>query len=811
MMSRSLFLASAAFAFQTPAAAQAQSAPAGVAPSATPANADPADEGEEIVVTGTKPRGSVFGDIPAENLLNSRDIRATGATSIAELLTALGPQLGSARGRGGEAPVILLNGQRISGFQEIRDVPPEAIERAEILPEEVALKYGYAADQRVLNIVLRQRFRSTSVRADAGLATDGGYANGLADVSRLMIGTKGRTSLAVHAEGNSALTESERSIALQTIAGQPNSPDPRTARTLVGSQRLLRATASANRTVLGDVSATLTGEVSHNDGRSLFGLSNGAGSAPLKRDRYNDTGHLGLSLNGSKQRWRYSVTGTADLATAITLSDPLLAAGPATLRDRSRSTRTSGGMDATLTGPLATLPAGRANVTLRAGADTLHLDSVSTRAGTFAPANLARDHAVGSVSIDLPIAKRNGALGAIGSLTLNANVAVDHYSDAGTLTTWGAGLNWSPALRLNLITSFTREEGAPSINNLGDPILTTPGTRVFDYTTGQTALVTAVTGGNPALLADSRRVWKLGANWQPWEKTDLRLRADFVSSRLTNPVQTFPGPSAALEAAFPSRFTRDTAGTLTSVDFRPVNYASARSDTVRIGFDFSKPLKSAAPPQALIDQFRRLRDQAGPAASGGPPRDGDRRGGGGGGGGPFGGNQRGRLSLSLTDTIALVDRAVIRPGLAPLDFLDGAAASGGSGGGRSRHLVEAQAGYNNNGFGARLSANYRSATRVTGGQAGDLAFSPLATFDVRLFANLGENLPLLAKHPWMRGASVRIEAANLFNARQQVRDRLGTIPFGYQADLLNPIGRTVTISLRKLFIPSRFGQRPRTG
>jgi len=33
----------------------------------------------------------------------------------------------------------------------------------EILPEEVALKYGYPAVQRVVNIVLRRRFRTTTV------------------------------------------------------------------------------------------------------------------------------------------------------------------------------------------------------------------------------------------------------------------------------------------------------------------------------------------------------------------------------------------------------------------------------------------------------------------------------------------------------------------------------------------------------------------------------------------------------------------------------------------------------------------------
>ena len=144
----------------------------------------------------------------------SRDVRATGATNISELLDAIAPQIGSTQGRGGEQPVLLLNGQRISGFRELRDIPTEAISRVEILPEEVALKYGYRADQKVVNIVLRNRFRSTAVQVAGTTATEGGYVGGNGDVTRLMIDKAGRTTFNLHAEGNGMLTEDERNILL---------------------------------------------------------------------------------------------------------------------------------------------------------------------------------------------------------------------------------------------------------------------------------------------------------------------------------------------------------------------------------------------------------------------------------------------------------------------------------------------------------------------------------------------------------------------------------------------------------------------
>jgi outer membrane receptor protein involved in Fe transport len=149
----------------------------------------------------------------------------------------------------------------------------------------------------------------------------------------------------------------------------------------------------------------------------------------------------------------------------------------------------------------------------------------------------------------------------------------------------------------------------------------------------------------------------------------------------------------------------------------------------------------------------------------------------------------------------LVDEVTIRDGLPKLDYLNGDAL--GSTGGRSRHEVEAQGGYYNNGLGARVSANWRSGTRVDSSTGDDLHFSPLATFDLRLFANLGERFDLVAKHPWLRGSSVRLEVNNVFDSKPRVRDSAGGVPSSYQPDLLDPLGRTISISIRKLFLPPR--------
>jgi len=839
MTSRSLLLSSASLLFPfSPALAQDQQpvpsqapaavarAPAPASPDATAAAAAQPDEvgdEEEIVITGAKPRGSVVGDIPPENTLDARDVRATGASNINELLDALAPQIGSAQGRGGERPVLLLNGQRIASFREMRDIPTEAIQRVEILPEEVALKYGYSANQKVVNIVLRQRFRSTTAQVGAGTATDGGYVNGNGDLTRFLVQRNGRTTINLHAEGNTMLTEAERNIRLSPDAGTNGTTDQELrARSLIGSKRDIRGSVTFNRQLSTSVSGTLNAELEHTNGRSLIGLNENL-LEPLARRNSADSAHIGGTLNGqTKSQWRWTVTSNADLDTIITHTDRT--SSPS---DRARETTASADMTGTANGTLFKLPAGNATTTLTLGGSTMHLDSSRTRLSSSS--SLSRTTGTAGINVDLPISRRGRDFSALGNLTLNGNAEVNRLSDFGTMTKIGAGVNYSPLNRLNFIASWTREEGAPSINQLGDPVLETPGSRIFDFTTGQTVLVDAITGGNRNLRADRRTVTKLSGNWQPFPNTDLRLRADYVHQTIDRPISNIT-VTPTIEAAFPTRFSRDGSGQLVRVDLTPVNFDKSTRDQLRFGFDFTHALKSRQPSQAVIQQMRAQfgfgpRGSQGNAAGGGPtgqpgsgnaaspPPEGagpasgssEARGGArgfGGGRGFFGGGggNRGRITFSLTDTLTFVDKVRIAPGLPQLDYLHGDAA--GSTGGTPRHNVEAQAGYFNNGLGARIGANWRSATNVSTLTGDDLHFASYGTFDLRLFANPGDIPEVVVKHPWMRGTQLRFEVNNVFNARPRVHDAAGAVPLGYQPGLLEPLGRTVMITFRKLFLPS---------
>jgi hypothetical protein len=174
--------------------------------------ADEDPPSREIVVTAERIRGSVDTDVPPVEELNEADITALGASSLTDLVAAVAPQANSGRGRGGGMPIILLNGQRVSGFRELRDLPPEAIRQVQIFPEEVALKYGFRPDQRVINFILKDNFAAFAAEFEHAQPQDGGFASNEFETTLTRIGKTTRFNLDIELERATALTESERDL-----------------------------------------------------------------------------------------------------------------------------------------------------------------------------------------------------------------------------------------------------------------------------------------------------------------------------------------------------------------------------------------------------------------------------------------------------------------------------------------------------------------------------------------------------------------------------------------------------------------------
>ncbi|RSV07428.1 TonB-dependent receptor [Sphingomonas koreensis] len=151
------------------------------------------------------------------------------------------------------------------------------------------------------------------------------------------------------------------------------------------------------------------------------------------------------------------------------------------------------------------------------------------------------------------------------------------------------------------------------------------------------------------------------------------------------------------------------------------------------------------------------------------------------------------------DLLALADKITIRDGPPELDLLNGSAT--GSRGGSPRHQIELRTGVVRDGIGIRLNADWQSATRVRGGatSADELRFDDFATVNLRLFATLGPQFKFVRDNRWLAGTRVTMSVDNLFDSRLKVTNAAGTTPLSYQPALLDPLGRTVKISVRKLF------------
>lgn len=756
------------------------------------------NELDPLTIEGAKP-GDTEGLIEPELELDEEAIRTLGANTLGELLSKLAPVLANARGRSDQPPVILINGQRSTG--NMSDIPTEAILRIAPLREEEALAHGYRADQLVLNVVLKKRFNATTVTNEGQWLAQGGRASTDQLLNLFKVQGEGRTLASVRYHWDSPLFEDERGAVRTPVAGgsealadQVVGGDLTASRTLLPRIEQAKLDVTHTRPLRGGAIATIGGDVQIGSSASFRGLPAVALDPPGDLDVYryidapealkvrNDTRKVGLvaGLSGRKTHWRWNLDGGVDrsesasrigrgldttaLRAAVAagevdptaaIRDDLIRYAP---RDTADSVATSAKLDMTLNGTVAGLPAGRMRATVRVGADHRQFDSESVRSGVRVEQVLTRDRGTLQASLDAPLVSGAGALAFLGKLSVNANGQYEQFSDIGGLLTAGGGMNWTPIKGLNISADYSWEEGEPTPQQLNNPVQQTAITPVYDYATGQTAFVTLTSGGNPNLRPDSRQLIKLGVNYKPFETRDLRLSTNYVRTRIDDPIAGFPSASADLEAAFPSRFTRDAQGRLTAIDTRSVNFAHADTEDLR----------------SRVTYVRRW-------------------------GGPKPGIGPNSMFIALNDRWRLRDEVTIREGMAPLDKLKGA--SLGQFNASPRHEINLSFNVGVPGYTFTAAGFWRTPTRVDGGARGqDLRFSTPPVLILMGTVDLGANKVLAEHRPWLKGTKLTLNIENVFDSYMHVRDSQGRTPENYQEALVKTAGgRGVRMSLRKQF------------
>lgn len=875
-------------------------------------DADFAADNGELLDDGTivvrAIRGAVDTNIPALQEYDAEDIASLGAGSLEELIAVLSPQTNSGRGRGSGRPIFLLNGQRISSFRELRDLPPEAIQRVQIFPEELALQYGFSADQRVINFILVDNFMALTSELEYGEATQGGRGQGEVEATFTRIQKGGRLNIDLEYSRSTALTEDERNII------QPDSPqtdllavtDPDNIgafRTLLPENETFEANASYGKEIATATRLQMNASFTDSNNLGLNGLNstifnlpanspfNNLGadqsvlrtlSAPRPLEQRTNSQNIAASaaLNGNIKRTNWAINADYQRARTDTiidqradfavlqaqidagLIDPLAAnlgsSLPPPEQNFAQSVLETLTLNANLRSQIAYLPSGPVNLTLNAELVDLGLDTENIIAGIASEASLQRTAIAGSANISIPLSERDGVVPAIGALSIDGNIGFRNLSDFGGLLNYGFGLNWGPSEELSFQVSFIGSEAAPSIGQLGNPVIVTPNVPIFDFATNSTVFATVISGGNAALLQEERRDVRISANYRPASIEGLTFNAEFFRNRSFNTANNFPTFTPEIENAFADRIVRNDAGSLISIDRRPVNFAEVQSDSLRYGIIFFKSFGASGRPGGFGGSGRG-RGGARPDASSG--------GAGGGANGPatsgaapaqeavrgrpadvsanptssanpsasannstnaeqsergseaqtqqnarqqrpsrasgfFGSPPgSGSWSISVFHRIRFNESVLIAPGIAPLDLLNGSSVSGSTG--AIRHSAELEGGWFKDGMGFRISGNFEGPSQVDGGglNAGSpmLDFGAIATFNLRTFLNFDNREKITSALPFLKGSRLSLRINNIFDAQQDVRDQDGNVPLQFQPAFRDSLGRFVELNWRKRF------------
>ena len=802
---------------------------------------------KEIVVTGQ--RGSIARGIEPVATLDVDAIAATGATNMSELLRAIRATTQSADG---SDPVFLLNGQRTSGYQDIGSLPPEAIDKVEVLPEPAALKFGYPPTRRVVNFITKRRFGQTEVRATLGAATDGGSSLNSQNFVMTRLRQDRRISVSLEHRHTGDLLQSARDI----------NPDPDVLFDSIGNVTAVNggeidpALSSAAGEVVtvapvpifdpGNLSAYVAGA---NQPR-LFDLGPYRTLAPendawkaesVFADKLGDTLSGSLSLLAERSRDR-TLVGPAAATLIVPASNPYSPFGTDfilqrylteadLLRFRQTTTTLRGG--GVLRGVVAgwkwdltasleqKLVSARNESGIDLGEVSAAIESGENPFGPFS-ADMLSDRLVDNVR---QRTRTSGAKGVItntpfslpaGDATLTGNAEIERLSvDSST-----RGAN-----PFDLDLSRTRSEAGFAIDlpiaSRDNEVLAAIG----DLSVNASATARNVTdvGG----LYDR----SFGLAWGPVK--GLQILIQNKRNEAAPPIDQLSTPVVTVEnyGVFDFQSGRTEIVTLTqggnpdllpqSKHVRSIGFSAKpipdrdlrlnatfedttiRNQTGNI-YALTPEVEEIFPERVERDEngdlvavtfqplnFYRQRQQvlSVTLAANGPIGRKPAE--------PKAGEKsktRPNFWAGVGPSFRFKDELVLRKGSPALNLLDGDTITGW---GTPRVSGYFYGGLNYLGNGLNVDGWFQGSNRVrSDNPASDLRFAPI--FKLNMSAQISVH-HFLRKEDWTRQMQFKVEVTNVTNARQHVRNANGETPSRFQLDYMDPIGRTVKATLRKRF------------
>ncbi|WP_448547908.1 TonB-dependent receptor plug domain-containing protein [Thalassotalea fusca] len=206
-----------------------------------------AEEGadvERIEVTGSRIKRSEFESASPISVFDSKQILATGVTSVDEFLKDIpafsGFQLGASTNNGNDGQkkvdlrglsfnrtLVLINGRRQvgdvndDGAVDINSVPIGMVKRIEVLKDGASTIYGADAIAGVVNIILKDDFEGFEITANWGAGTEDGQAENLG--ISMVAGTasdKGSFTVGMEYSRQHEMKQAEKSWATEALYPQ---------------------------------------------------------------------------------------------------------------------------------------------------------------------------------------------------------------------------------------------------------------------------------------------------------------------------------------------------------------------------------------------------------------------------------------------------------------------------------------------------------------------------------------------------------------------------------------------------------------
>lgn len=719
-------------------------------------------ETSDIVVTGRRSKSIQLKDV--RDTVLPETIKAYGADSIGDLLNRLSARFGRNFS-------ILVNGRRLAVVDAVNALPPEALERIELLKPSKANDYGLPAGEAVINLALRPRFQFMTVEGGGSVTTkgDGDTENAALRYSRIRGDKRFNAAFAYTRQGG--LLESDRTDISQTTS-DPSAP----YRSLISRRNAVTLTAGYAQP-LGALNLDLSSQASIGRTDTLSGIVI-AGKNALGTPLYGSSTqrgdarlfNLGATLSGNAGRyfWTLLLNGEISWATTANRQGQQIDVAPrdvgsvGTLGPNVVSRTKSVGATSTFGGPLFSIPTGAITVD---GSVSLKLNSLSSTVSTV-PTSIAANRYTAMTAqggITVPITHKGpDGLGVLGDLSLAQRFDYMRTSGIGAALTTTTSVDWSPSSRLVLSFGRSSSPGIPSATDLYAPVITRPGVLVYDAITDGLVPVTVISGGRSGILAGKSSSISAQATWQaklPFANFSAAL--SYSATQVLNPLVSFSNPSPLAQRLIPELFTRTAEGTLLTFDSRPFSGRDETTRQIAANFHFNGLVADAVPSAKEADTLK-----------------------------PSSGliwDVNLSWSYALSHKLALSDNGSVIDLLAtPLSL---------SGVGSARHHLNVQWVLGKQNFGLNGTISWDSGSDVqslTDDAGAAVRYSPLTKIGLEGFVELDRS-PDPANPKSLR---LKLGIDNIFNQRLRVSGLTGLNDTA-QRLLTDPYGRMIRLTLRK--------------